>query len=107
MALIIVQSSNPGLPGFSVLDHVPEYDELPMASLGCRFWSLDNIAPLRQLDATTTGRDRVLFATASAYRSANGVVFSWVGEGGARVADAELGVIDAGGEVLCTIEPAQ
>ncbi len=76
-----------------------------MASHGRGFWSLDNIAPLRQLDATTTARDLV---PAPAYRSANGVVLSWwVGEGGGSAADSRLEIIDATGEVVRTFEPAE
>ena len=35
---------------------MPQHDDLAMASHGRRFWSLDNIAPLRQLQAGTTVR---------------------------------------------------
>ena len=69
-ALITVLSSDPGLPGIPIIEPVPEHDGLARASHGRGFWSLDNIAPLRQLDATTTARDLVLFTPAPAYRSA-------------------------------------
>ena len=102
------QELNPGLPDIPITDVIPEHDELAMASHGRGFWSLDNIAPLRQLDATTTLRDLVLFTPAPAYRSANGVVLSWwVGEGGGSAADATLEIIDATGDVVRTFEPAE
>ena len=102
------QELNPGLPDIPITDVIPEHDELAMASHGRGFWSLDNIAPLRQLDATTTARDLVLFTPAPAYRSANGVVLSWwVGEGGGSAADATLEIIDATGDVVRTFEPAE
>ena len=102
------QELNPGLPDIPITDVIPEHDELAMASHGRGFWSLDNIAPLRQLDATTTDRDLVLFTPVPAYRSANGVVLSWwVGEGGGSAADARLEIIDADGEVVRTFEPAE
>ena len=102
------QELNPGLPDIPITDVIPEHDELAMASHGRGFWSLDNIAPLRQLDATTTARDLVLFTPAPAYRSANGVVLSWwVGEGGGSAADARLEVIDATGDVVRTFAPAE
>ena len=102
------QELNPGLPDIPITDVIPEHDELAMASHGRGFWSLDNIAPLRQFDATTTDRDLVLFTPAPAYRSANGVVLSWwVGDGGGSAADARLEIIDATGDVVRTFEPAQ
>ena len=102
------QELNPGLPDIPITDVIPEHDELAMASHGRGFWSLDNIAPLRQLDATTTDRDLVLFTPAPAYRSANGVVLSWwVGDGGGSAADATLEIIDADGDVVRTFEPAE
>ena len=98
----------PAGPKESQRDVIPEHDELAMASHGRGFWSLGNIAPLRQLDATTTLRDLVLFTPAPAYRSANGVVLSWwVGEGGGSAADATLEIIDATGDVVRTFEPAE
>ena len=101
------QELNPGLPDIPITDVIPEHDELAMASHGRGFWSLDNIAPLRQLDATTTDRDLVLFTPAPAYRSANGVVLSWwVGDGGGSAADARLEIIDTTGDVVRTFEPA-
>ncbi len=102
------QELNPGLPDIPITDVIPEHDELAMASHGRGFWSLDNIAPLRQLDANTTDRDLVLFTPAPAYRSANGVVLSWwVGEGGESAADARLEIIGGDGRVVRTFEPAE
>ena len=107
-ALITVLSSNPGLPDIPITVEIPEHDELAMASHGRGFWSLDNIAPLRQLQAGTTDRDLVLFTPAPAYRSANGVVLSWwVGEGGGSGADARLEIMDADGDMVRTFEPAE
>ena len=101
------QELNPGLPDIPITDVIPEHDELAMASHGRGFWSLDNVAPLRQLEAGTTARDLVLFEPAAAYRSANGVVLSWwVGDGVESAADAKLEILDADGEVVRTFEPA-
>ena len=101
------QELNPGLPDIPITDVIPEHDELAMASHGRGFWSLDNVAPLRQLQAGTTDRDLVLFTPATAYRSANGVVLSWwVGDGGGSAADAKLEIMDATGDVVRTFEPA-
>ena len=107
VALVSVLSFKPGLPDIPITDVIPEHDELAMASHGRGFWSLDNIAPLRPLQAGTTDSDLVLFTPATAYRSANGVVLScWVGEGVESASDAKLGVIDATGQVVCTFESA-
>ena len=107
------QELNPGLPDIPVTDVIPEHDELAMASHGRGFWVLDNVGPLRQVEAGsggapgTTERDLVLFEPAVAYRSANGVVISWwVGEGVQSASDATLQVLDAAGEVVRTFEPA-
>ena len=90
-----------------VTDVIPEDDELAMASHGRGFWVLDNVGPLRQVEAgsdtepATTERDLVLFEPAVAYRSANGVVLSWwVGEG-AEVATLEI--LDASGATVRTL----
>ena len=108
------QELNPGLPDIPVTDVIPEHDELAMASHGRGFWVLDNVGPLRQVEAGsggapgTTERDLVLFEPAPAYRSANGVVISWwVGEGVGSASDASLDVLDATGEVVRTFEPAR
>ena len=98
------QELNPDLPDIPITDVIPEHDELAMASHGRGFWVLDNIAPLRQIQPGTTGRDLVLFEPAAAYRSANGVVLSWwlADEPG----DATLEIVDASGDVVRTFEPA-
>ena len=101
------QELNPGLPDIPITDVIPEHDELAMASHGRGFWSLDNVAPLRQYEPGLTERDLVLFEPAAAYRSANGVVLSWwVGEGAESATDAMLEVLDATGDVVRTFEPA-
>ena len=74
VALVSVLSSNPGLPDIPITEVIPKHDELALASHGRGFWSLDNIAPLRQPQAGTTDRDLVLFTPTTAYRSANGIL---------------------------------
>ena len=105
--LIIVLSSHPALRDIPIVDHVPEDGDRAIPGQARDFRSLENITRLRQLDAATTDGDLILFTPATACRSANGVVRSWcMGEGGERVADARLGVVYAGGEVVGTVEPA-
>ena len=102
-ALIVVLSSNSGRPDIPIIDPIPEHDELAMAGYCRGFWSRDSISPVRWLDATATDRDLVLTNPAPTSRSANGGVPSRsVGEGGGRVADVGLGVI----EVVDAFEPA-
>ena len=98
------QELNPDLPDIPITDVIPEHDELAMASHGRGFWVLDNIAPLRQIQPGTTGRDLVLFEPAAAYRSANGVVLSWWLT--ADPGDATLEIMDASGDVVRTFAPA-
>ena len=101
------QELNPDLPDIPVTDVIPEHDELAMASHGRGFWALDNIAPLRQLQAETTAEDLVLFNPAPAYRSANGVVLSWwLGEEEGSSTTAKLEIADATGQLVRTFEPA-
>ncbi|HZE88235.1 MAG TPA: glycosyl hydrolase, partial [Verrucomicrobiae bacterium] len=49
------------LPPSPVHDLVVKGDDLAVATHGRAFWILDDIAPLRQLDASTAGHDAVIF----------------------------------------------
>jgi len=98
------QELNPNLPDLPITNLIVEEDALAIASHGRGFWVLDNVEPLRQLEANTTDEDLVLFDPPTAYRSSNGVVLSW------WLADepeeATLEILDASGEVLRSMEPA-
>ncbi|MFQ5537905.1 MAG: WD40/YVTN/BNR-like repeat-containing protein [Gemmatimonadota bacterium] len=99
------QELNPGMPDIPIVDLIVEHNELAVASHGRGFWILDNMAPLRQLQAGTTGEDMVLFDPPAAFRSANGVTLSWwfaeePEEARLEIADAETG------EVIRTYAPA-
>jgi photosystem II stability/assembly factor-like uncharacterized protein len=52
----------------SVRDLVVKDDDLVAATHGRGFWILDDCAPLREIDATTAGRETVLFKPAAALR---------------------------------------
>jgi photosystem II stability/assembly factor-like uncharacterized protein len=96
------QELNPGFADIPVVDLMVEHNELAIASHGRGFWVLDNMAPLRQLSATTTTQDVVLFDPPVAYRSANGVTLSWwLAE---APEEAMLEILDSSGEVLRTFE---
>jgi hypothetical protein len=56
------------LPATSVRDLIVKDDDLAVATHGRGFWILDDITPLRQLDAGTAARDAVLFEPAAALR---------------------------------------
>ena len=62
------QSLRLNLPASSVRDLIVKDDDLAVATHGRGFWILDDITPLRQLDATTAARDVVLFKPAAAWR---------------------------------------
>ena len=56
------------LPVTSVRDLVAHDDDLVIATFGRSFWVLDNVTPLRQIDARAAAADVWLFKPATAYR---------------------------------------
>jgi len=62
------QSLRLNLPASSVRDLIVKDDDLAVATHGRGFWILDDITPLRQIDAATAARDVVLFNPATAWR---------------------------------------
>ena len=62
------QSLRLNLPASSVRDLIVNDDDLAVATHGRGFWILDDITPLRQIDAATAERDVVLFKPAAAWR---------------------------------------
>jgi photosystem II stability/assembly factor-like uncharacterized protein len=98
------QELNPGFPDLPVVDLIVEANELVIASHGRGFWVLDNVEPLRQATPNTTTEDVILFDPPVAYRSANGATLSWWFA--VEPEDALLEILDARGEIVRTIEPA-
>ena len=62
------QSLRLNMPASSVRDLIIKGDDLCVATHGRGFWILDNITPLRQLDAETTAAKAVLFRPQTALR---------------------------------------
>jgi photosystem II stability/assembly factor-like uncharacterized protein len=62
------QSLRLNLPASSVRDLIVKDDDLAVATHGRGFWILDDITPLRQIDAATATREAVLFKPATAWR---------------------------------------
>jgi hypothetical protein len=56
------------MPATSVRDIIIKNDDLVAATHGRGFWILDDITPLRQFDAKTTGKNAFLFKPEKAYR---------------------------------------
>ena len=56
------------LPVTSVRDLVVHEDDLVIATFGRSFWVLDNVTPLRQIDAHMSASDVWLYRPATAYR---------------------------------------
>jgi photosystem II stability/assembly factor-like uncharacterized protein len=56
------------LPATSIRDLVVHNDDLVVGTHGRSFWILDDIAPLRQMNAAVAGAEAHLFAPALAYR---------------------------------------
>jgi hypothetical protein len=60
------------LPVTSVRDLVVREDDLVIATFGRSFWVLDDVAPLRQIDARAAAADVWLFKPGTAYRVRQG-----------------------------------
>ncbi|MGE5101976.1 MAG: WD40/YVTN/BNR-like repeat-containing protein [Deltaproteobacteria bacterium] len=56
------------MPATSIRDLVIKDDDIAVGTHGRSFWILDDIAPLRQISASTASGAATLFAPASAYR---------------------------------------
>jgi hypothetical protein len=56
------------MPATSIRDLVIKDDDIAVGTHGRSFWILDDIAPLRQISASTASSAATLFAPASAYR---------------------------------------
>ncbi len=62
------QSLRQNLPASSARDIIVKDDDLVVATHGRGFWILDDITPLRQIEARTLEQDAVLFAPTDAWR---------------------------------------
>jgi photosystem II stability/assembly factor-like uncharacterized protein len=62
------QSLRNNLPASSVRDIIVKDDDLAVGTHGRGFWILDDITPLRQIDARLSERDAVLFKPTTAWR---------------------------------------
>jgi photosystem II stability/assembly factor-like uncharacterized protein len=62
------QSLRLNMPATSIRDLTIKDDDLVVGTHGRGFWILDDITPLRQIDATTGDRDVVLFKPQQAWR---------------------------------------
>jgi len=62
------QSLRLNMPASSVRDLIVKDDDVAVATHGRGFWILDNITPLRQLDAKAASADVFLFKPQTAYR---------------------------------------
>jgi len=62
------QSIRLNLPASSIRDLIVKDDDVAVATHGRGFWVLDDVTPLRQIDASTASTDVVLFAPAAAWR---------------------------------------
>ncbi len=98
------QGLNPSLPDLPIVDLIVEKNELVITAHGRGFWVLDNLAPIRQAAPNFSAKNAILFNPPTAYRSANGVTFSWwLSQKPDKV---KLEIVDASGEVLRSYEPA-
>jgi len=95
------ESLSLNLPDVPVSDLIVEANDLAIATHGRGFYILDDIAPIRQYNATmSSGTDAVLFAPADAIRSTGGAVISyWVKRPAQSVT---IDVLDAKGQTVRT-----
>ena len=92
------QSLRLNMPDVPVADLIVEGNELVIASHGRGFWVLDNIAPLRQVNASVASAASHLFAPPVAIRSGVPVAITWQLAQAPRRATLE--VLDSTGVVL-------
>src|SRR6185436_19143455 len=62
------QSLRLNMPATSIRDLVVKDDDLVVGTHGRSFWILDDVTPLRQLDAKTAQSDAILFKPQAAFR---------------------------------------
>lgn len=62
------QSLRLNMPASSVRDLIVKDDDLVAATHGRGFWILDDITPLRQIDASSAAKDVILFEPTTAWR---------------------------------------
>ena len=62
------QSLRLNMPASSMRDLIVKDDDLVVATHGRGFWILDDITPLRQIDATSEGQAAILFKPTTAWR---------------------------------------
>ena len=92
------QSLRLNMPDVPVADLIVEGNELVIASHGRGFWVLDNIAPLRQVNASVASAAAHLYAPPAAIRSGVPVAITWQLAQAPRRATLE--VLDSAGAVL-------
>lgn len=92
------QSLRLNMPDVPVADLIVEGNELVIASHGRGFWVLDNVAPLRQVNASVASAAAHLYTPPAAVRSGVPVTLTWRLEQSPRRATLE--VLDSTGAVL-------
>ena len=92
------QSLRLNMPDVPVADLIVEGNELVIASHGRGFWVLDNVAPLRQVNASIASAAAHLYAPPVAIRSGVPVTIAWQLAQAPRRATLE--VLDSTGAVL-------
>ena len=97
------QSLSLNMPDVPVSDLIVEGNELVISTHGRSFWVLDNIAPLRQINAAALATEASLFQPPVGVRSGPGVVLSWWQKTAPR--QARLEILDSSNAVVRSFEP--
>ena len=91
------------MPDVPVSDIAVADNELVISTHGRGFWVLDNIGPMRQMDASVLASDAYLFSAPAAIKDGPGVTLTWNTKSAPKV--AKLEIIDADKSVIRTFEP--
>jgi len=97
------QSLALNMPDVPVADLIVEGNELEIASHGRGFWSLDDVAPLRQATPAVLANNMYLFAPPAGVRSGPGIPIAWLSK--TATTREKLEILDSTGTVLRTFEP--
>jgi hypothetical protein len=96
------QALNMNLPDVPVADLIVEGNELVIGTHGRGFWVLDNIAPLRQVNAGYATVAAKLYQPPTGVRSGTGVTLSWWLKAPSK--RARLEILDSAGATLRSFE---
>ncbi len=91
------------MPDTPVSDIMATDNELVISTHGRGFWVLDNIGPIRQVNASVLAAESFVFNAPVAVRGGSGATVTWITKTAPKV--AKLEILDSTNAVLRTFEP--